>query len=109
MDVNAVSDDGSTAVYTASYNGDVPMLRVLLAKGGDHARARSAEGFTAVCAAVAMGHVAAVEVLVDFRVEKGGFNVTSTCEFSDEMCQGKGPLFESSTRDELSSKTMSGN
>ena len=27
------------------------------------------------------------------RVGKGGFNVTSTCEFSDEICQGTGPLF----------------
>ena len=42
-------------------------------------------------------------------VGKGGFNVTSTCEFSDELCQGKGPRFENSTRDDLSSKTMSGN
>ena len=41
------------------------------------------------------------------RVEKGGFNVTSTCEFSDEMCQGKGSLFENSTRDDLSSKNES--
>ena len=40
---------------------------------------------------------------------KGGFTVTSTCEFSDGMCQGKGPLFENSTGDDLSSKTMSGN
>ena len=40
---------------------------------------------------------------------KGGFNVTSTCECSDGMCHGKGPLFENSTRDDLSSKTMSGN
>ena len=46
---------------------------------------------------------------VSARVGKGGFNVTSTCDFSDEMCQGKGPLFEYSTRDDLSSKTMSGN
>ena len=43
------------------------------------------------------------------REGKGGFNVTSTCEFSDEMCQRKCPLFENSTRDDLSSKTMSGN
>ena len=41
------------------------------------------------------------------RVGKGGFNVTSTCEFSDEMCQGKGPLFENPTRDDLSSKNES--
>ena len=38
---------------------------------------------------------------------KGGFNVTSTCEFSDEMCQRKCPLFENSTRDDLSSKNES--
>ena len=43
------------------------------------------------------------------REGKGGFNVTSTCKFSDEMCQRKCPLFEHSTRDDLSSKTMSGN
>ena len=41
------------------------------------------------------------------RVGKGGFNVTSTCEFSDEICQGKGPLFENSTRDELLSNNES--
>ena len=41
------------------------------------------------------------------RVEKGGFNITSTCDFSDEMRQGRGPLFENSTRDELSSKNES--
>ena len=40
-------------------------------------------------------------------VGKGGFNVTSTCCFSDEMCQGKGPLVENSTRDDLSSKNES--
>ena len=40
------------------------------------------------------------------RVGKGDFNVTST-EFSDEMCQGKGPLFENPTRDDLSSKNES--
>ena len=43
------------------------------------------------------------------REGKGGFNVTSTCECSDEMCQRKCPLFENSTSDDLSSKTMSGN
>ena len=43
------------------------------------------------------------------RVGTGGFNVTSTYEFSDEMCQGKGPLIENSTRDDLSSKNESGN
>ena len=43
-------------------------------------------------------------------VGTGGFTVTSTCVFSDEMCQGKGPLFETSTRDELSVPLdMSGN
>ena len=42
-------------------------------------------------------------------VGKGGFNVTSTCEFGDEMCQGKGPLFETSTKDDLSSQDMSRN
>ena len=42
-------------------------------------------------------------------VGTGGFTVTSTCVFSDEMCRGKGPLFETSTRDELSSRTVSGN
>ena len=47
--------------------------------------------------------------LAETREGKGGFNVTSTCEFSDEMCQRKCPLFENSTRDDLSSKTMSGN
>ena len=31
------------------------------------------------------------------RVGQGGFNVTSTCEFSDDMCQAKGPLVENST------------
>ena len=41
------------------------------------------------------------------RVGKGGFNVTSTCDFSDEMCQVKGPLFENPTRDDLSSKNES--
>ena len=41
------------------------------------------------------------------REGKGGFNVTSTCEFSDEMCQRKCPLFENSTRDDLSSKNES--
>ena len=45
----------------------------------------------------------------DARVGKGGFNVTSTSEVSDGMCHGTGPPFENSTRDELSSKTMSGN
>ena len=38
---------------------------------------------------------------------KGGFNVTSTCKFSDEMCQRKCPLFENSTSDDLSSKNES--
>ena len=38
----------------------------------------------------------------DTRVGKGGFTVTSTFEFSDELCHGKGPLFENSTRDGLS-------
>ena len=43
------------------------------------------------------------------RVAKGGFTVTSTFYFSDYMCQGKCPLFETSTRDDLSSQDMSGN
>ena len=47
--------------------------------------------------------------LVAAWVGAGGFDVTSTCEFRDEMCQGTGPLFETSTRDELSSQDMSGN
>ena len=38
---------------------------------------------------------------------QGGFAGTSTFEFSDEMSQGKGPLFETSTRDDLSSKNES--
>ena len=41
------------------------------------------------------------------REGTGGFNVTSTCECSDEMCQRKYPLFENSTRDDLSSKNES--
>ena len=40
---------------------------------------------------------------------QGGFTVTSTCECSDGMCQRKCPLFENSTRDDLSSQTMSRN
>ena len=40
-------------------------------------------------------------------VGKGGFNITSTRELNDEMCRGKGPLFENSTRDDLSSKNES--
>ena len=45
------------------------------------------------------------------REGKGGFNVTSTCEFSDEHVS-QGTVYSSrelETRDELSSKTMSGN
>ena len=49
----------------------------------------------------------AIAARVANKVGKGGFNVTSTCEFSDGMCQGKGPLFENSTRDVLSSKNES--
>ena len=52
---------------------------------------------------------AAPRITLRTWVGQGGFTVTSTCEFSDEMCQGKGPLFENSTTEELSSKTMSGN
>ena len=43
------------------------------------------------------------------REGTGGFTVTSTCECSDEMCQRKCPLFENSTRGDLSSQDMSGN
>ena len=42
-------------------------------------------------------------------VGTGGFHVTSTCELSDDMCHGKGPLFENSTSDDLSSQDMSRN
>ena len=49
------------------------------------------------------------DIAVFDREGKGGFTVTSTCECSDEMCQRTCPLFENSTRDDLSSKTMSGN
>ena len=51
-----------------------------------------------------------MEMNIDnYRVGTGGFTITSTCDVSDGMRQGKGPLFENSTRDDLSSQTMSRN
>ena len=56
-----------------------------------------------------MSDVGATRTEVKDREGTGGFNVTSTCECSDETCQRKCPLFENSTRDDLSFQDMSGN
>ena len=50
------------------------------------------------------GTLAVLEPLVEVAwVGTGGFTVTSTFEFRDELCQGTCPLFETSTSDDLSS------
>ena len=45
----------------------------------------------------------------DLGRNSGGSLSLHLCELAMNMSQGKGPLFENSTRDDLSSQDMSGN
>ena len=61
-DVNARQEGGWTALHAASQNGDVEMVRLLIAGGAD-VRARAENQQNSMDMALTKGHPAVVEVL----------------------------------------------
>jgi ankyrin repeat protein len=63
-DVNAVADDGATALLWAAHNEDVELVRALIAAGAD-ARRANAFGATPMSEAATNGNVAVLKALLD--------------------------------------------
>ena len=70
-DVNERSVDGTTALQWAAYNGDLELVKLLIAHGADP-KARNDYGMTAIAAAAVEGDYEIVKALVD-----AGANVES--------------------------------
>jgi len=62
-DVNAVEDDGKTALMVASANGRVEVVKALLAAKAD-VNARQPDGSTALMLALRNGHQEVAELLM---------------------------------------------
>lgn len=61
---NQVILDNSTALIEASYQGSLPIVKALLAKGADPNYTRSADGFTALKAAISNSRMDVVQTLI---------------------------------------------
>jgi len=61
-DVDAVTDDGRTALHMAAQNGDIPMITLLLARGAK-IDPRDGKGWTPLDRAAKWGHANAVDFL----------------------------------------------
>ena len=74
-DVQAIDDDGSTALMLAAENGNVSCIEALLGRNAD-VQAASNDGRTALMFAARNGHVSCIETLVghnaDVQVADGG-------------------------------------
>ena len=67
VDVNKVNKDGDTPLTLAAFNGDIPMIGLLIKSGADLERYNDKERLNPLHYAVLMGHTGAVKKLLELK------------------------------------------
>ncbi|XP_044136227.1 cortactin-binding protein 2 [Bufo gargarizans] len=68
LDINNLSKDGHTALYSAAANGHTDCVKLLLTSGAQ-VDATVSNGFTALCTAAAQGHLKCAEELLAYNAD----------------------------------------